>query len=501
VFKVQNINTINFFFFNNLYIKNKKWAKLPKASKSIFPVIASFCNKDGIAFPGEKIISKLSGRTEKTIRSGIKKLEEGVFIQRYAQATSKPGQKYYIYKLDIKNEMIEKNEAFQFYKSLINSGIWAKLLPVSQSLYPVLRYKGDYTKKSLKNIKEKFNVETTKFNLCKNDLKLFAEYAGIGKRSVKTALDDLIKYNLIRKIKTEDFKGWLVFHHPSAISDHTIEKNIMISKEKKMKKLLKNKQKIIDMFEQFKKNVYSYKNLELLFNYNKKELKKYSLQEFIMFAFKLKIIKKLKIKHKNRTYIVFTYQNPGLFEIIQKIKDGSYFAYYSAMYIHNLTEQIPKSVYINFETFKKEYKITKSTAVYNDFRIYIIRNKYTDKLGVINNSVSDNETISVTNLERTLIDIAINPEFSGGIYEVLKAYEEAAKEVSINKLISILKKMNHTSPYHQIIGFYLEKSGAYREFQINLIKEFPIREKINLIPEMKEMDFSETWQLFYPKNF
>ena len=158
------------------------------------------------------------------------------------------------------------------------------------------------------------------------------------------------------------------------------------------------------------------------------------------------------------------------------------------MYIHNLTEQIPKSVYLNFEqpkktrsdnplkqesidnAFKKKARITKSIAPFGDFRICLLNGQQTNKLGVINTSIKSNEIISVTNLERTLIDIAVRPAYSGGIYEVLKAYEEAAEEVSINKLISILKKLDFIYPYHQVIGFYLEQSGAYREFQINLLK-------------------------------
>ena len=83
----------------------------------------------------------------------------------------------------------------------------------------------------------------------------------------------------------------------------------------------------------------------------------------------------------------------------------------------------------------------------------------TNNLGVIFFKDREGGSIPTTNIERTLIDIAVRPVYSGGVFEVLKAYKMAKDKVSINKLAAYLKKIGYVYPYHQVVGFYLEKSG------------------------------------------
>jgi predicted transcriptional regulator of viral defense system len=108
--------------------------------------------------------------------------------------------------------------------------------------------------------------------------------------------------------------------------------------------------------------------------------------------------------------------------------------------------------------------------------------------------------ISITSLERTLIDIAVRPDYSGGPGEVLKAFENAKEKVSINKLNAILKKINFIYPYHQVIGFYLERAG-YRASQIDLLRKKEIEYDFYLTYNMGETEYSPIWKLYYPKGF
>jgi hypothetical protein len=71
----DEINYTNFFKFDKELVRSGKWANLRKASKSVYPVILVHCNARGTAFPGQETIAILSGRTEKTVREGIKGLE------------------------------------------------------------------------------------------------------------------------------------------------------------------------------------------------------------------------------------------------------------------------------------------------------------------------------------------------------------------------------------------------------------------------------------------
>ena len=65
-----------FFKWDKSLIESKKWAALPKAAKSIFPVIAVHCNAKGECNPSQRKIADLSGRTEKTVSEGIKALKK-----------------------------------------------------------------------------------------------------------------------------------------------------------------------------------------------------------------------------------------------------------------------------------------------------------------------------------------------------------------------------------------------------------------------------------------
>mgnify|MGYP000533613284 CR=1 FL=1 len=72
---------------------------------------------------------------------------------------------------------------------------------------------------------------------------------------------------------------------------------------------------------------------------------------------------------------------------------------------------------------------------------------------------------------------------------------------SINKLAAYLRTLNFTYPYHQAIGFYLERAGDYSDSQINLIRQFPIEFDFYLTYQMKNPDYNERWRLFIPKGF
>jgi len=108
--------------------------------------------------------------------------------------------------------------------------------------------------------------------------------------------------------------------------------------------------------------------------------------------------------------------------------------------------------------------------------------------------------IDVTGIERTLIDIVVRPEYSGGVQEVLKAYQRAKDMITANNIAEMLKKIGFVYPYHQAIGFLLQKSGYSDTAQLETLKSFGMPFNFYLARQMSDPAYSEEWKLFYPRN-
>jgi predicted transcriptional regulator of viral defense system len=242
-------------------------------------------------------------------------------------------------------------------------------------------------------------------------------------------------------------------------------------------------------------------------------------KEFILFLSSEGLIRKIKLEFPGKTFTRYILENASVFEIALSIFPRSYLSHYSAVFVHHLTDQIPKTVYVNHEqklksisvgelqqsridmAFKNAQRLSNYRTSFQEHDIVALNGKNTGNLGVIEASGPQNEPLHVTTVERTLIDIAVRPVYAGGVFEVLNAYKTAADHLSVNKLTATLKQLEHTYPYHQAIGFYLEKAGTYSDVQMNLLrKAFPMDFDFYLVHGMKETSYSERWRLHYPKG-
>ncbi len=243
-----------------------------------------------------------------------------------------------------------------------------------------------------------------------------------------------------------------------------------------------------------------------------------SAGEFLAFLLEQTNLKKVSFDFPNRKIIRYVWGQVPLHELLMTLQPNCYFSHYTAMYLHGLTEQVPKTVYVNQEqpaksrsegaitqdridmAMRRPVRVSGNVVQHEDYRIYLLNGKNTGNLGVVEMDSPEGARIRVTDVERTLIDVTVRPVYGGGAFEVLKAYKLARPKVSVNKLAATLKKLDYIYPYHQAIGFYLEKAGVYTESSIALLRKFDFKYDFYLTHQIKEKAYSERWRLYFPKG-
>ena len=231
------------------------------------------------------------------------------------------------------------------------------------------------------------------------------------------------------------------------------------------------------------------------------------------------VLKRIQLPFPHRGYTRFSIGECSIFELLQSLDQNAYFTHYTALQLHGLTEQIPKAIYLNVEqfatggagqlsqesidrAFKGKPRITNNVIEYDGRRVFKLNGMNTEKLGVTTMTADESSVpIAVTNIERTLIDITVRPMYAGGVSEVAKAYGAAAEHCSVNKIAAYLRKLNFTYPYHQAIGYYLERSDEYAADQVELLARLPMEFDFYLSYQMKNTDYNERWRLYIPKGF
>lgn len=202
--------------------------------------------------------------------------------------------------------------------------------------------------------------------------------------------------------------------------------------------------------------------------------------------------------------LVYLLEEVSPYEIALSLRPSAYFSHYSALVINDLTENNPKDIYINNEqtkkpidksnailtqkkvdyAFSKPMRRTNNIAKFNykkiEYKVYMLNGKNTNKLGVVTKQpIGFSRPVKVTNLERTLIDIVVRPPYSGGVEEIANSFRNASNDVSVNKLISYLRKINYVYPYENAALFYSNKA-KYSKNKINLLNKYIAEKNSNI---------------------
>lgn len=268
------------------------------------------------------------------------------------------------------------------------------------------------------------------------------------------------------------------------------------------------------------KSVYSISDLRKIFRDKKEEWSLPAGMHFINF---LQELQNMGLsEHHLRDFdgfskkIIYTWGKFDYFECSGRFYNNSYLSHHSALFLNNLTEQIPKTMYVSYELSGKivnnapvkllqkdvDSNFSKSAKDPRQFSfdrkpVIIHASKYSGNLGVIPYGEGK---VLFTDKERTLIDSVVRPDFSGGIFNVLRIFKENKGSFSVNRIRAYLVKLNYVYPYHQVIGFLLERSG-YLDSKLSLFEDIGIKNKFYIDREIRNPVLSKRWNLVYPAEF
>ncbi len=204
--------------------------------------------------------------------------------------------------------------------------------------------------------------------------------------------------------------------------------------------------------------------------------------------------------------------NPTPYHYAASLRGEAYLSHSSAVHLLGLTQQEPKTIYVNKEqsrkpqpegilsqesidrAFSHPQRRSKYLFRIDGLQIVLLSGKSTGRAGVIKNEATG---LPITCLERTLIDITVRPRYAGGVFQVLQAFRGAANEIDNTKMLSLLSIVNHRYPYHQALGFYLERAGADKDI-LNQLKNIGLNFNFYLDYSMANPQFDKSWRVFYP---
>lgn len=202
-------------------------------------------------------------------------------------------------------------------------------------------------------------------------------------------------------------------------------------------------------------------------------------------------------------------------EVALSLRSGSYLSHATAVFIHGLTNEIPRTVYANKEqsekprpdgeltqasidrAFANEARTSNYIFEFEGTRIVLLSGKNTGRLEVSDLPSSTGQALSTTKLERTLIDIAVRPAYAGGPFQVLEAYRGARERVSVSTLVATLKKLDYVYPYHQSIGFYMQAAG-YANAQLDRLRALGLKFNFYVSYRTRDAQYDSEWRVFHP---
>jgi len=150
------------------------------------------------------------------------------------------------------------------------------------------------------------------------------------------------------------------------------------------------------------------------------------------------------------------------FEVAMALVHPAAISHFSAMHYHELTDQIPSRVFVT--TITGRWVPRGDNRGGNGYRVgetvYQFIQLKQERFFGIQGVWVDEARVTVTDMERTLIDGLLMPQHCGGFAEVIHAFEGAHDRLNLDRLIKYALKLDAATAKR--LGWMLEKTGIER---------------------------------------
>ena len=140
-----------------------------------------------------------------------------------------------------------------------------------------------------------------------------------------------------------------------------------------------------------------------------------------------------------------------------------YLSHASAMELHRMVTRPQFTVFVS-----STKRITKQTLRGTKFRFVLLKRAHF--FGAVKHWVTKQESVEISDLERTVIDGLRQPEYCGGVTDIAKGLWMRRADMNVQKLLDYATRLNIGSVKRRL-GYLLELFGLASEQQLQVFRK------------------------------